>query len=329
MYIGRRLVSTVPILLGVIFLVVAATDLIPGSPADRLSTRGAMSPEQIKAIEARYGWDQPLPIRYVRYVGSVVQGDLGESIHSRKPVARELLEKVPATIELTFTAMFLALVIGVAIGVAAALWPFSWVDYSSMAAALIGISFPVFWLGLILQILIFASVQRIGLSYVVDEHTGFYLIDTLIWGESGSFIDALKHLALPASALATIPLAVIARMTRASMMEVLSQDYVRTAKAKGLSLGVVVVKHALRNALIPIVTVSGLQFAGLLGGAVLTESVFQWPGLGSYIYQAAFNEDLPALQGSVLFVAVVFTLLNLLVDISYGIIDPRIRVGGG
>jgi peptide/nickel transport system permease protein len=326
-YILQRLLATIPILLGVVFLVVAATDLIPGSPADRLSSKGGLSSEQIKAIERENGWDLPLHIRYFTYLKNViVDGDLGESIKRGTPVTQDLTQCIPATMELTVTAMILALILGVSMGVIAALKPFSIVDYGTMFVALCGISFPVFWLGIILQILIFPSSARVGALFDVDVVTGFYLIDTLFWGAQGSFISAVKHLVLPASALATIPLAVIARMTRASMMEVLTKDYVRTAKAKGLPHTVVVIKHALRNALIPVVTITGLQFASLLGGAVLTETVFQWPGLGDYIYQAAFYEDLPALQGSVLFVAVVFTLLNLIVDISYGFIDPRIAV---
>jgi peptide/nickel transport system permease protein len=326
-YIIQRLASTIPILLGVVFLVVAATDLIPGSPADRLSTKGGLSAEQIKKIEKQNGWDLALGVRYFRYVKNVVwHGNLGESIKRGTPVTSDLRSCIPATMELTITAMIIAMVLGVTMGVVAALRPFSIIDYGSMFIALCGISFPVFWLGIILQILIFPSSARVGALFDVEAVTGFYLIDTLFWGETGSFWSSVKHLILPASALATIPLAVIARMTRASMMEVLTKDYVRTAKAKGLASYVVVIKHALRNALIPVVTITGLQFASLLGGAVLTETVFQWPGLGNYIYEAAFYEDLPALQGSVLFVAVVFTLLNLLVDLSYGFIDPRIGV---
>jgi len=327
--IGKRLLATIPILLGVTFLVVASTELIPGSPAEKLSARGTMSAEQIREIEHLYGWDQPLPIRFLRYVGNVTRGDLGVSIHSKRAIAEEILEKVPATLELTAAAMLLAVILGVSIGVIAALRPFTLIDYGSMIVALIGISFPVFWLGLIMQIAIFPSTQRIDFEFEVQTVTGLYLIDTAFWGEPGAFLSSLKHLILPATALCTIPLAVIARMTRASMMEVLTKDYVRTARAKGLASQVVVVKHALRNALIPVVTIAGIQFASLLGGAVLTETVFQWPGLGKYIYTAAFNEDLPALQGAVLFVALVFTVINLAVDVSYGLIDPRIRSGGG
>lgn len=327
-YIGRRLLAAIPILLGVIFLIVAATDLIPGSPADRLSSRGAMDAEQIKAIEKANGWDLPLYQRYFQYLGNLARGDLGKSILTDAEVSDELRNKVPATVELTLVAMLIALVMGMSIGVVAALKPFSIFDYGSMFVALCGISFPVFWLGIVLQLLIFPSADRISVQYLIEGPTGFFLIDTLFVEDEGAFLSACKYIILPATALSTIPMAVIARMTRASMMEVLTKDFIRTAKAKGLSQWTVVVKHGLRNALIPVVTIAGLQFASLLGGAVLTESVFQWPGLGHYIYQAALNEDLPALQGAVLFVAVVFTLLNLAVDISYGLIDPRIRVDG-
>jgi ABC-type dipeptide/oligopeptide/nickel transport system permease component len=328
-YIGQRLVSVIPILLGVTFLVVAATDLIPGSPAEALSSRGAFSQEQIAEIEAELGWDKPLAVRYFSYLERVVlHGDLGRSFRDRsRDIRTDLLSKVPATAELTLSAMLIAMVLGISIGIAAALKPASLIDYGSMMVALLGISFPVFWLGLMLQILIFPAVQRLPFSADIDPVTGFFVIDTLLYGEPGTFLSCLKHLALPATALSTIPMAIIARMTRASMLEAMSQDYVRTARAKGLSNHAIVLKHGLRNALIPIVTVAGLQLAALLGGAVLTETVFQWPGLGFYIFEAAITKDLPALQGAVLFIAVVFTLLNLCVDISYGVIDPRIRVG--
>lgn len=329
--IGKRILAVIPILLGVTFLVVLATDLIPGSPAESLSSKGAFSPEQIAEIEARLGWDDPLIVRYVRYVGNVfLRFDFGESFFDNRPVGQALIEKVPATAELTLAAMAIALVLGVTIGIIAALRPFTAIDTASMVIALCGVSFPVFWLGLILQITFFPSIQRMPLGVDTTEFhwTGFYLIDTLVYGNPGDFGLAVKHLILPASALATIPLAIIARMTRASMMEVLSKDYIRTAKAKGLAGRVVVIKHALRNALIPVVTVAGLQLASLLGGAVLTETVFEWPGLGQYIYVAATKKDLPALQGSVLFVAMIFTMINLAVDLSYSLIDPRIRREG-
>lgn len=324
--IGKRLLAMIPILLGVSLLIIAATDFIPGSAADRLSTRGAMSREQIAAIEKEYGWDQPLPVRYGRFLKKLVtRGDLGRSVKTDQPVLRELIARVPATAELTLAAMAIALFFGLIIGIVAALKPASGWDYGSMFVALCGISFPVFWLGVMLQIAVHPYSGRVGALFSIKPRTGFMLIDAALCPEEGALISALAHLMLPALALATIPLAVIARMTRAAMLEVLAQDYIRTARAKGLGSWAVVVRHGLRNALIPVVTVAGLQLASLLGGAILTESVFDWPGLGKYIYEAAFNEDIPALQGAVMFVAAVFTLINLGVDVSYNFIDPRIR----
>ena len=329
-YIGKRILATIPILLGVTFLVIGAAEFIPGSRAERLSSKGALSQEQIAAIEKKYGWDKPFHERYLIYLKKVtLDGDWGQSSKTGQLVSDQLVKKIPATMELTIVAMILASFFGVIIGVVAALKPFSWIDYASMVGALTGISFPVFWLGIMLQLMIYPYSGRLPfeLAATFEPVTNFYLIDTLFWGPEGSFIAALKHIALPAMALATIPLAVIARMTRASMMEVLTKDYVRTATAKGLARHIVIIKHALKNALIPIVTIAGLQLAALLGGAVLTESVFDWPGLGKYIVESAVAKDVVALQGAVLFVAVIFTLMNLLVDVSYGFIDPRIRVG--
>lgn len=327
-YIFKRLLATIPIILAVSFLVFGACALIPGTEADLVSARGVLSEEDIKAIEKELKLDQAFLIRYGSYLFQAVRyGDLGRSFKSDERVAEALIQRTPATLELTAAAMAMALVVGMLIGMIAALKAFTFLDYGSMFLALAGLSIPVFWLAMMLQIQFEATTGRIGSAFFIDESTGLYLIDTLFSDQPGAFWSALRHLILPALALSTIPLAVIARMTRAAMLEVLAQDYVRTAWAKGLPGRVVVIKHALRNALIPVVTIAGLQFASLLGGAVLTESVFAWPGLGTYIYQAASNQDTQALQGGVIYLAVVFTVINLAVDVSYSLIDPRIRVG--
>ena len=323
-FVLKRLVATLPVLLGVTFLIVAATKLIPGSPG---AMRGQkLTRDEIAAIDKKFGYDRPLVVQYVSYLGRVVQGDLGDSWTRSTPVWDELKEKFPATIELAFTAMVLATILGVAFGVLAALRPRGFVDWAVMTTALVGLSMPIFWLGVLLQRQ-FAISQRLDLATIPpDGSTGFYVIDAIRAHDGALLLEVLQHLALPALALATIPLATIARLTRASLLEVLQQDYVRTARAKGLAPHTVVLKHALRNALIPIVTAFGLQLAALLGGAVLTETVFSWPGVGSYIVEAAISKDLPALQGAVLVVSLVYVLANLLVDISYGFIDPRVRV---
>jgi len=325
-FILRRLLGTLPVLLGVTFLVVAATKLIPGSPG---AMRGQkLKADEIKAIDEKYGYDRPLAEQYARYVGRVARGDLGECWgHSPgRPVWDELKERFPATIELALAAMLIATVFGVGLGVLAAVKPRSFVDWTIMVGALVGLSMPIFWLGEILQIP-FPINQRIDYGLTnFEEWSGFYVIDALRTRDGRVILDVLEHLALPSFALATIPLATIARLTRSSLLETLQQDYIRTARAKGLAPPAIVLKHGLRNALIPIVTALGLQLAALLGGAVLTETVFSWPGVGSYIVEAAVAKDLPALQGAVLVVSLVYILANLLVDLSYGLIDPRVRV---
>jgi peptide/nickel transport system permease protein len=324
-FILRRLLGTLPVLLGVTFLVVAATKLIPGSPG---AMRGQkLHAAEIAAIDEKYGYDRPLLVQYGTYVGRVAHGDLGECWgHSPgRPVFDELLERFPATIELAVSAMAIASVFGIGLGVLAAVKPRSLVDWTIMVGALVGLSMPIFWLGEILQIP-FPINQRVEYGSDFTEWSGFYVIDAIRARSMKDLLDVLKHLLLPSVALATIPLATIARLTRSSLLETLQQDYIRTARAKGLAPRTVVLKHGLRNALIPIVTALGLQLAALLGGAVLTETVFSWPGVGSYIVEAAVNKDLPALQGAVLVVSLVYIAANLLVDLSYGFIDPRVRV---
>jgi ABC-type dipeptide/oligopeptide/nickel transport system permease component len=323
-FILRRLLGTLPVLLGVTFLVVAATKLIPGSPG---SMRGQkLGKEAIAAIDAKYGYDRSLVVQYGRYVGRVAHGDLGDCWIHERPVWEELKERFPATIELACCAMVIATVLGIALGVIAATKPRGFIDWTIMLFALVGLSMPIFWLGVLLQ-LQFPINQRLDFDNTTFvEWTGFYVIDALHAGDVGLLGEVLRHLLLPSLALATIPLATTARLTRSSLLETLQQDYIRTARAKGLPPHRVVLKHGLRNALIPIVTAVGLQLAALLGGAVLTETVFSWPGVGSYIVEAAINKDLPALQGAVLVVSLVYIVANVLVDVSYGLIDPRVRV---
>ena len=314
-FILRRLAGTLPVLLGVTFLVVAATKLIPGSPG---SMRGQkLGKAEIEAIDKKYGYDRPFPVQYGRYVTRVATGDLGDCWIHERPVWEELKERFPATIELACCAMVIATVLGVTLGVVAAVKPRGFVDWAIMLVALVGLSMPIFWLGVLLQ-LQFPINQRLDYDNInFPEWSGFYVVDAIAARDGAQLLEVLRHLALPSLALATIPLATTARLTRSSLLETLQQDYIRTARAKGLPPYRVVLKHGLRNALIPIVTALGLQLA---------ETIFSWPGVGSYIVEAAVNKDLPALQGAVLVVSLVYIVANLLVDLSYGLIDPRVRL---
>ncbi len=300
-YLTRRLLSTVPVLLGVIFVVMLTTSLIPGDPVALMLGQNA-TPEQVASLREYLGLDRPLPIRYVEYLGHIARGDLGRSIQANRSVFAEIRDVWPNTIKLTLAAIVLAITSGVGVGVLSAMRPYSWLDNIVRVVALVGLSMPIFWLGLVLIYLF-----------------GFYL-RLLPVGGSGS----LKHLLLPAVTLALPSIALIARMTRSSMLEVLGEDYIRTGRAKGLQERRILVRHALRNALIPVVSVIGLQFGQLLGGAVLTETVFAWPGLGRLMVRAIFARDYVLLQGAVLIFALSFVLINLLVDLSYAYLDPRI-----
>jgi peptide/nickel transport system permease protein len=326
----RRLVQAIPVLLGVSLLIIAAARLIPGSPGQAYYGEKG-TPEKIRELNDSVGWYDPVPVQWARYMGGAVQGDLGRSFVTRQSVVQELGQRATATAELALAAMLLAVPLGLGFGVISALsrrWPFSLLDWGLTAIALIGISMPVFWLGLLLQIHVYPTQGRIAPHLLIEVRTGLYTIDALLMGDARILTDVLRRLALPALALATIPLAVITRMTRSAMLEVLGSEFVRTARAKGAGPVRVAIRHALRNALVPIVTIVGLQLAGLLGGAVLTETVFQWPGLGTYIVAAAEAKDLPALQGAVLLVAAIFVLINLLVDMLYTGLDPRLGQAG-
>lgn len=329
-YIAKRILMLVPVMLGVSLLAFMLIHIIPGDPAVVMLGEKA-TPQALAELRQQLGLNDPLYIQYGKFMSHTLQGDLGRSIISRNPISQELGTRFPATIELTLAAMLIAIIVGVTAGVIAAVKQYSWFDNISMVGALFGVSMPIFWLGLML-ILVFSNMlhwlppsARLSVQLSVQPITNFILIDSLLGGNFDAFWDALKHLILPSLALGTIPMAIIARMTRSSMLEVMKQDYIRTAHAKGLHKTIVVIKHAMRNAFLPVVTVMGLQFGQLLGGAVLTETIFSWPGIGRYMYSAIMSRDFPVVQSGILFIAVIFVLVNLLVDITYTFLDPRIR----
>jgi len=329
-FVVRRLLLLAPILLGVSVLVFAWIRALPGSPAEALLGEHA-TPRAIAQIRHQYGLDKPIYIQYWNYLDTLLHGNLGTSITTQRTVVYELGHRFPATVELALSAMVFSILLGVPIGFLAAKRYGSVFDQLSLVASLIGISVPIFFLGLILKY-VFAvrlgwlpSIGREDVLATRPHPTNLYLLDAVLNGDPGAFWDAVKHLILPAIALGSIPLAIVARITRAAVLDVQNEDYVRTARAKGLAPIVVDSRHVLRNALLPVSTIIGLQTGLLLSGAVLTETIFAWPGIGSWLKDAIFNRDYPVLQGGVLFVAVVFVLVNLLVDISYAIINPRIR----
>ena len=331
-YIVRRLLNLIPVLFGITLLVFLFLHLIPGDPAIVMLGDRA-TPDQVEALRERMGLNEPLPLQYLAFLGNLARFDLGSSIFTGVPIIREILIRWPATFELSVAAMLIALVLGIPAGVLAAVRKNSWLDNLTMSGSLIGVSMPVYWLGLLLVYLFAVNLQWLppsgrisvdaGLSF--EPLTGFYLFDTLIQGDFAAFQDVLAHLALPALTLSTIPLAILARITRSAMLEVLSQDYIRTARAKGLLELRVIFKHALKNAMLPVITIVGLEFGTLLGGAILTETIFSWPGIGKWIYEGILTRDYPVVQGGVIFVATAFVLINLLVDLSYALLDPRIQ----
>ncbi len=303
-YILRRLVLAIPTLVGVTVVVFALIRLIPGDPA-RLVLGLQASEEEVQRLRVQLGLDQPLPVQYARFLARLFEGDLGRSVVTGEPVLREIAARLPATVQLAVTSTVVATLAGVAAGVVSATRQYSCWDYAVMTVALFGISLPVFWLGLMLMLLFSVHLR---------------------WLPAGGY-GTPAHLVLPTVTLAAFSVAIIARMTRSSLLEVLHQDYVRTAWAKGLNSRAVVLRHALKNALIPVVTVIGLQFGGLLGGAILTETVFAWPGMGRLLVGAIVARDYPVVQGTVLVFAALFTLVNLAVDVLYAYVDPRIHYG--
>jgi peptide/nickel transport system permease protein len=332
-YILRRLVSLIPVLLGVSIVVFALIRMIPGDPVIVMLGERAR-PEDVARVREELGFNRPIAIQYVEWIGRVVRGDLGTSIINRTEVMAELRTRLAATLELVFFGLIIGLVAGVLIGIISALKRNTWIDFTATVGALLGVSMPIYWLALIaiyalaVNRQIFPPSARLDATMSVDRTTGFMLIDTLLMGDVRLFTNALWHLILPATVLSTTVMPIIARLTRASMLEVLGQDYVRTAEAKGLRERTVVTRHALKNALLPIVTVVGLQLGGLLGGALLTETIFSWPGMGQWTYRAILSRDYPIVQGAVLVSATIYVVVNLLVDISYAYLDPRIRFQG-
>lgn len=345
-YIVRRLISILPTLIGVTFIIFMFQRLIPGDPAVAMLGEHATQ-ENVERIREQFGLNRPVFLdrdalaqgdlsgffdsQYIRYLGRLVHLDLGDSIHRRIPVAETLALRFPATLELALLSLFVAVVVGVPVGIISAARRNSILDSISMIGSLIGVSMPIFWLGL-MEIMLFSiflswlpAGGRLSTGLQVESITNLILIDSLITGNIPAFVDALEHIAMPAFALATIPMAIIARMTRSSMLDVLQEDYIRTARAKGLVQRVVLFKHALRNALLPVITIIGIQAGTLLSGAVLTETIFSWPGIGKWVYDAILGRDYPIVQGVTLLIAIIFLLVNLLVDVSYAILDPRIH----
>ena len=332
-FILRRAALIVPTFFGVTLLAFALIHLIPGDPVENLSGERGMDPARRIRLLHEFGLDRPLPVQYADYIGQVLHGDLGTSLTTHEPVLREFLTLFPATVELAFFAMVFAIVLGLPAGIIAAIKRNTVADYAVMGVSLTGYSMPIFWWALLL--ILFFSVHlgwtpvsgRIAVEFDVPAASGFMLIDTLRAGDVGAFRSAVSHLLLPTIALGTIPLAVIARMTRSSMLEVLREDYVRTARAKGIPYWQVVLVHALRNALIPVITVIGLQVGLLLSGAILTETIFSWPGVGNWLIHGVQSRDYPVVQGGILLIAAIVITVNLIVDMLYGVINPRIRHG--
>ena len=329
-YIIKRLVQLIPVILGVSIIAFSLIHLAPGDPARTLLGQHATQKE-LNEIREKYGLDKPLYVQYGIWLNGILHGDMGRSIITNDKVADEIADRFPNTIELSIAAMFFAIIIGGLAGIISASKQYSATDYTVMGIALFGISMPVFWLGIMLM-LIFGVVLgwlpiggRIDLLIPFHRVTGFMVFDSIITGNLPALISSLRHLILPAIALGTIPMAIIARVTRSSMLEVLRQDFIRTERAKGLSERVVIYKHAVRNAMVPVVTVIGLNFGLLLAGAILTETVFSWPGVGRLVVTAVYERDYPLVIGCILIFSIIFVVVNLLTDILYTYIDPRIH----
>lgn len=344
-YIFRRLISVIPTLIGVTLVIFLFQRLIPGDPAVAMLGEHATQ-ENVERIREQFGLNRPAFLdrealangdlagffdsQYIRYFKRLLQFDLGNSIHRRIPVAETLGERFPATFELAMLSLLISLVIGLPIGIASAARRNSALDGVTMVGSLVGVSMPIFWLG-IMEIMLFSiflkwlpTGGRLSTGITVQSITNLLLIDSLLTGNIPGFVDAFKHILMPALALATIPTAIIARMTRSSMLDVLQEDYIRTATAKGLRERVVLFRHALKNAFLPVITIIGIQAGTLLAGAVLTETIFSWPGIGKWVYDSILGRDYPIVQGVTLLIAIIFLLVNLIVDLSYALLDPRI-----
>lgn len=329
-YIFKRILMLIPVLLGVSIIVFLIMRVFSPDPAPIVLGQHATQ-EAIETWRQANGLNDPIYLQYWNFLTGALTGNFGTSYYTKAPVLDEIMARFPATIELAFVAIIIASIVGILIGVISAVKKNSIFDNAGMLVALVGVSMPIFWLGILLIIFFSGTLHLLPSSGRLDpllqpmDVTGFYLIDSLLEGNIDAFVDALEHLVLPGVALAMYSMAIIARMTRSSMLDTLQQDYIRTARAKGISESKVIRKHAFRNGLIPIVTVIGLQLGSLLGGAVLTETVFSWPGIGAYTVQCILKSDFPVVQGVVLLIATVFVLMNLIVDIVYAFLDPRIK----
>lgn len=329
-YAIKRFLTIVPVLIGVSLIVFSFTHLIPGDPAVAMLGERA-TPQRVAEVRAQLGLDKPLYTQYFIYVDKVLHGDLGASILRGDPVLRDLVRRFPATVELALSAILIAIAVGVPMGIISAVWRNSFFDGFSRLVALTGVSMPIFWLGLMLAWFFGVMLRwlptgfRLGTDVTLVAVTNFNILDSLLAKNPAALLSSFRHLVLPAVALSTIPMAVIARMTRASLLEVLSQDYIRTAESKGLPQQAVVLRHAMRNALLPVMTVTGLQVGRLLAGAILTETIFSWPGIGLWIYESIQARDYPIVQGATLFIATIFVMVNLITDLLYAAVDPRIK----
>jgi dipeptide transport system permease protein len=330
-FLFKRLALLLPTFIGITLAAFFLIRLVPGDPIEVMVGERKLDAQAHSRLVTQLGLDQPLLVQYGRYLKQTVSGDLGTSIVSREPVSHEFAVLFPATIELALAALVLALVVGVTLGALAALNRGKLVDQGVMGLATLGYSMPIFWWGLVLIMVFSVDLGltpvsgRIAIEYDIDPRTGFMLIDSLLSGQAGALTSALRHLLLPALVLGTVPMAVIARMTRSALLEVLREDFMRSARARGLSPWRVVVVHGLRNALIPVITVVGLQTGALLGGAVLTETIFSWPGIGKWLIDSIGRRDYPVVQAGILISALTFIAANLVVDLLYGVADPRIR----
>lgn len=330
-FILGKLAYLVPTFIGITIVAFGFVRVLPGDPVLLMAGERGISAERYQELMVQLGYDRPIWQQYLEFVGRLFQGDFGNSLVTKKPVLTEFMALFPATVELAICAILIATLIGIPVGIVAAIKRGSWFDQVTMTTALVGYSMPIFWWGLLLIILFSGILQwtpvsgRISLMYYFPQVTGFMLIDSALSGQKGAFASAVSHLILPSIVLATIPLAVIARQTRSAMLEVLGEDYIRTARAKGLSTGRVVGIHALRNAMIPVITTIGLQVGVLMAGAILTETIFSWPGIGKWMVDSISRRDYPVVQGGLLLIAGIVMIVNLIVDLLYGLINPRIR----
>ncbi|WP_172328968.1 ABC transporter permease subunit [Mangrovicoccus sp. HB161399] len=326
-----KLLYLIPTFIGITIVAFGFVRVLPGDPVLLMAGERGITPERHAELSAQLGYDRPFLIQYLDFLGRLFHGDLGTSLVTKKPVLTEFLALFPATVELAVCAILIATLVGVPVGVLAAIKRGSLFDQISMTGALVGFSMPIFWWGLLLIIFFSGTLGwtpvsgRISLLYYFDNVTGFMLIDSLLSGQEGAFRSAASHLILPSIVLATIPLAVIARQTRSAMLEVMGEDYVRTARAKGLTQRRVVSVHALRNAMIPVITTIGLQVGVLMAGAILTETIFSWPGIGKWMIDSISRRDYPVVQSGLLMIAAIVMIVNLIVDLTYGLINPRIR----